>query len=155
MRSSVLPPSSFSGRLPGRVIIADDSGLAVDALGGAPGVRSKRWSGTTGESSVVDAANNARLLGELHGIADRSARFVCAAAWSNGEMEFVACGEVAGRIVEAARGTHGFGYDPHFFVTELGMTMAEATVEMKQSVSHRGRAFARLLETLRGNGVLA
>ncbi len=144
----------FAGRLPGRVIVADDSGLAVDALGGAPGVRSKRWSGAVGGTPVVDAANNAKLVALLRGEADRRARFVCAAAWTDGRTEVVVRGEVPGRIEDVARGAHGFGYDPHFHVDELGMTMAEATVAEKEVVSHRGRAFMRLLSVLRGDGVL-
>jgi XTP/dITP diphosphohydrolase len=143
----------FALRLPGRVIVADDSGLAVRALGGEPGVRSKRWSGRADLSGVaLDAANNALLVERMRGRMDRSASFVCAAAWSDGERECVVRGEVAGRIVEPARGSHGFGYDPHVFVDELGKTLAEATLEEKEGVSHRGRAFARLLELLGTGG---
>jgi XTP/dITP diphosphohydrolase len=143
----------FALRLPGRVIVADDSGLAVRALGGEPGVRSKRWSGRADLSGVaLDAANNALLVERMRGQVDRSARFVCAAAWSDGGRECVVRGEVAGRIVEAARGSHGFGYDPHVFVDELGKTLAEATLEEKEGVSHRGRAFARLLELVGTGG---
>ena len=142
----------FAAQLPGRVIVADDSGLAVDALGGAPGVRSKRWSGAQGATSAVDSANNARLMDAVRGEGNREARFVCAAARTDGEREVVVRGEVPGRIVDEARGEHGFGYDPHFFVDELGMTMAEATVAEKERVSHRGRAFARLLDAVRAGG---
>lgn len=139
----------FGARLPGRTVVADDSGLWVDALGGEPGVRSKRWSGIVGDTRTVDTANNALLVERLQGIADRRARFVCAAAWFNGEMELVAEGEVRGRIVDAGRGDHGFGYDPHVFIDALGMTMAEATLAEKERVSHRGLAFAALLELVR------
>jgi XTP/dITP diphosphohydrolase len=145
----------FSSRLPGRIVVADDSGLAVDALGGEPGVRSKRWSGRTDLHGVeLDASNNALLLARLGDAPDRAARFVCAAAWSDGATEFVARGEVAGHIVTDGRGAHGFGYDPHVFIDELGMTLAEATVAEKERVSHRGRAFVRLLEALRAHGIV-
>lgn len=138
----------FAARVNGLPVVADDSGLEVDALGGEPGVRSKRWSGRSDLSgAALDAANNALLVERLRGVRDRRARFVCAAAWRDGSRELVARGEVPGRIVEAgeARGAHGFGYDAYFHADELGMTLAEATVAEKQSVSHRGRAFAELL----------
>jgi XTP/dITP diphosphohydrolase len=145
----------FSGRLPGRIVVADDSGLAVVALRGEPGVRSKRWSGRTDlRGAALDASNNALLLARLQGTRERAARFICAAAWCDGTSDLVARGEVAGRIVDEPRGTHGFGYDPHMFIDELGMTLAEATVAEKEAVSHRGRAFVRLLDALRARGAL-
>ena len=142
----------FAERVGGLPVIADDSGLEVDALGGAPGVRSKRWSGRTELSgAALDAANNVLLVERLRGVRDRRARFVCVAAWRAGKQEIAARGEVMGSIVEAqeARGAHGFGYDPLFRADELAMTLGEATVAQKQLVSHRGRAFASLLTTLR------
>jgi XTP/dITP diphosphohydrolase len=143
----------FSALLPGRVVVADDSGLAVDGLGGEPGVRSKRWSGRTDLSGAkLDASNNARLVERMRGVADRRARFVCAAAWCDGRTEVVVRGEVPGHIVDEPRGSHGFGYDPHVYVDELGMTMAEATVEEKERVSHRARAFTALLDSLAARG---
>jgi XTP/dITP diphosphohydrolase len=144
----------FASRLPGRVVVADDSGLAVDALDGAPGVRSKRWSGRSDlKGKALDASNNALLLSRLSGVHDRTARFVCAAAWCDGTDELVMRGEVLGRIVEVPQGEHGFGYDPHVFIDDLGRTMAEATVAEKEIVSHRGRAFTRLLVALRERGL--
>ena len=144
----------FSARVPGRAVVADDSGLAVGALDGEPGVRSKRWSGRGDlATAALDRANNALLMARLRGVEDRRASFVCAAAWSDGLSELVVRGEVAGRIVDEPRGAHGFGYDPHFFIGELGMTLAEATIAEKEAVSHRGRAFARLLDALRARGV--
>ena len=141
----------FSSRLPGRVLIGDDSGLVVDALGGAPGVRSKRWSGRTDlVGQALDAANNRRLLSALEHDGERRARFVCAAAWSDGHSEVVTRGEVEGWILESPRGTQGFGYDPLVFVHDLGKTMAEATIAEKELASHRGRAFRRLIELLLG-----
>jgi XTP/dITP diphosphohydrolase len=145
----------FFGRCGGLDVVADDSGLVVDALDGEPGVRSKRWSGRadlTGRS--LDVANNERLAMRMRGVADRRARFVCAAAWRGSAGEVVVHGEVAGRIVEEASGTRGFGYDPHFLADELGMTLGEATTEQKRGVSHRGRAFDALLETLRERGLI-
>jgi XTP/dITP diphosphohydrolase len=141
----------FAERVSGLPVVADDSGLEVAALGAAPGVRSKRWSGRTDLSgAALDAANNALLVERLRGVRDRRARFVCAAAWCDGTRELVVRGEVPGAIVEPAeaRGTHGFGYDPLFRSDELGMTLAEATVTQKQAVSHRGRAFTELLVRL-------
>lgn len=145
----------FQERLPGRTIVADDSGLSVDALDGVPGVRSKRWNGRADlHGSELDAANNAKLAAAVRGIENRQARFVCAAAFSDGADEIVVRGEVLGEIVDDARGEHGFGYDPHFFVSEIGMTLAQATVAEKARVSHRGRAFARLCAELRARGVM-
>ena len=143
----------FHRRCGGRSVVADDSGLVVDALGGEPGVRSKRWSGRTDlEGSALDRANNELLLGRLRGEGNRRARFVCAAAWCSPRGELVTSGEVTGRIIDGASGTHGFGYDPHFFADELGMTLAEATTEEKRRVSHRGRAFDALVRRIRELG---
>lgn len=143
----------FSALLPGRVVVADDSGLAVDALAGAPGVHSKRWCGRTDlEGRELDAANNALLAERLREAEDRTARFVCVAVWTDGSREHSARGEVPGRIVDVGSGAHGFGYDPYFHVDELGMTLADATVAEKQEVSHRGRAFAALLRAVERTG---
>lgn len=136
------------------VVLADDSGLAVDALGGAPGVRSKRWSGVTGGTAAAqDAANIRHLLQALETVgatstAARGARFVCAAAavWSGGEV--VTEGEVRGRILQAPVGSEGFGYDPVFWSEELGLAFGEASRSAKGMVSHRGRAFRSLLDRL-------
>ena len=145
----------FFERCGGLDVFADDSGLAVDALGGEPGVRSKRWSERADLSGQqLDEENNARLMQRMRRVTERRARFVCAAAWRGKDGEAVARGEVVGRITERSSGTHGFGYDPHFFADELGMTLADATTEQKRSVSHRGRAFDALLEALRERGVL-
>lgn len=135
-----------SGGLP---TIADDSGLVVDALGGAPGVRSRRWAGASGPESDVTAANNAKLLLSLAGDVSRGARFVCAVAYVTGAETAVVRGEAAGRIATALRGTHGFGYDPLFECADLGWrTFAEASAEEKARVSHRGRALAQLYQRL-------
>jgi XTP/dITP diphosphohydrolase len=128
--------------------IADDSGLAVDALGGRPGVHSKRFSGATGPTRDVERANNEKLQRELDGAADRRARFVCAAAYVDAERELVVRGETLGVISAEPRGTEGFGYDPYFLSSDLGRTFAEATVQEKEGVSHRGRAFRALVAAL-------
>jgi XTP/dITP diphosphohydrolase len=146
----------FFDRCGGLDVVADDSGLVVEALGGEPGVRSKRWSERTDlDGARLDLANNERLVARMTGVADRRARFVCVAAWRGTSGEFVALGEVSGRIETKASGGHGFGYDPYFYVDELGMTLADATIEQKRRVSHRGRAFDALIARLRERGLLA
>ncbi|MDQ8165099.1 MAG: non-canonical purine NTP pyrophosphatase [Gemmatimonadota bacterium] len=145
----------FASLLPGLAVLADDSGLAVDALHGAPGVRSKRWSasGLTGQAN--DDANNAKLLAALADPAlARTARYVCVAAivWTADEwaedapQELHARGETVGRIAYAPRGVNGFGYDPYFESDELAMTFGEATTAAKERISHRGRAVRAALD---------
>ena len=129
---------------------ADDSGLEVHALDGNPGVRSKRWSGRddlTGRD--LDEANNAELVRALRAAPDRRGRYVCVAALASNNGELVRRGEVEGEILEQARGRGGFGYDPLFLATELGMTFGEASLADKERVSHRGRAFRALLRAMR------
>lgn len=128
---------------------ADDSGLEVTALGGEPGVRSKRWSGRddlTGRG--LDEANNAELLRALRSVTDRRGRYVCVAALASNEREIARRGEVEGEILEQPRGRRGFGYDPLFLSRELGMTFGEASLADKERVSHRGRAFRELLRAM-------
>ena len=132
--------------------LADDSGLEVDALGGAPGVYSARYAGAHGD----DGANNAKLVAALAAVpaARRTAQFRCALAVADpagllGADVITADGTVAGVILEAPRGAGGFGYDPLFLCPELGQTFAEAGVDAKSAVSHRGRALAALLPGLR------
>lgn len=129
---------------------ADDSGLEVDALGGDPGVRSKRWSARADLSGQeLDDANNAKVLEALRAVDDRRARYVCVAAFASSEGELVRRGEVRGEILRAPRGRGGFGYDPLFLAEELGVTFGEASLLDKERVSHRGRAFHALLEAMR------
>jgi XTP/dITP diphosphohydrolase len=121
--------------------LADDSGLEVDALGGAPGVYSARYAG----EPHSDAANNAKLLAALTGVANRTARFRAVLALADvtgplGTEVITADGTCEGTILTAPRGTGGFGYDPLFFAPELGMTFAEAGVGSKSELSHRARA---------------
>lgn len=129
--------------------VADDSGLEVLALGGAPGIQSKRWSTREDLSGVsLDLANNETLCRSVVGLADRRARYVCVAAFRDRERELAVRGVTEGVIVDDARGTHGFGYDPYFLSVELGMTFGEASSAEKELVSHRGRAFRALIERL-------
>ena len=147
---NALAKARYFASLSGRAVVADDSGLEVRALGGAPGVRSKRWSGRrdlTGEA--LDAENNALLRRSLGAATDRAARYVCAAAFVDGGREIVRRGDVTGRIVDPPRGVGGFGYDPYFESDELARTFGEATVAEKERVSHRARAFRALLDELR------
>jgi XTP/dITP diphosphohydrolase len=142
----------FAARL-GRACVADDSGLEVVALRGAPGVRSRRWARdegvVDGAGASEDEANNALLIDRLGGVTDRRARFVCAAAYCGGGRELSATGVVDGTVTLVARGGGGFGYDPFFHVGALGKTLAEATLDEKEAVSHRGAAFRALLAQLR------
>ena len=130
--------------LTGLPALADDSGLMVDALGGAPGVYSARYAGEEHD----DKKNNALLLKNLEG-KPRDAKFcsVIALCYPDGR-ELTAEGSVRGVILEEERGTGGFGYDPLFFSPELGKTFAEATPEQKNSISHRSRALRAMLELL-------
>jgi XTP/dITP diphosphohydrolase len=133
----------------GRPTVADDSGLAVAALDGRPGVLSKRWSGRADLSGqALDDENNRLLVRSLQNAQDRRASYVCAAAYVDDEREFVCRGEAHGRILEAPRGDGGFGYDPYFFSTELGRTFGEVGGAEKARVSHRGRAFRALVDRL-------
>jgi XTP/dITP diphosphohydrolase len=139
-------------RLSGLPTVADDSGLEVFALGGAPGVRSRRWAGVTGSGPEVDAANNAELLRRLLGApeARRRARYRCVLVYlpHPGAVPRVFEGACAGLVLGAPRGEGGFGYDPLFLSDELGRTFGEATAEEKDAVSHRGRALRALAEAL-------
>jgi len=139
----------FAGLARGLPVLADDSGLSVRGLAGAPGVHSKRWSGRPElVGRALDQANNETLLRALSGLADDRASYVCAAAWVGDGHELVRTGEVHGRVVASGRGAEGFGYDPHFWSEELGQTFGESTREAKARVSHRARAVRALLEAL-------
>ena len=139
---NALQKARFVFERTGLPTVADDSGLAVDALGGAPGVYSKRFSGAT---ENLHEANNALLLEKLAGRVDRGAGFVCVIALVTEDGESLARGEVRGTIAEALRGEGGFGYDPLFLPDEHpGRSMAELSAEEKNAISHRGRAFREL-----------
>lgn len=126
------------------ITIADDSGLCVDALDGAPGVYSARYVGEHGN----DLDNNKKLVRELQGIENRKARFVCVITLAKPTGETYSFrGEVEGDIIDVPQGTEGFGYDPHFFMKEYGKTLAEIP-EIKNRISHRARALEKLKENL-------
>jgi XTP/dITP diphosphohydrolase len=132
----------------GLVTLADDSGLEVDALGGEPGIYSARYAG----EGATDAERVAHLLHKLEGVpwARRTARFVCVIGIGTPDGDVTFCrGECAGFIVQQPRGEKGFGYDPAFFLPELGCTMAELPADVKNRVSHRGRAAAEARKLLR------
>lgn len=148
--SNALQKARFIAKLTGTPVLADDSGLEVDALGGAPGVHSKRFS-----PEATHEANNALLLHRLAGRSDRTARFRCVLALVHEAFETSIAGACEGTIAEALRGHQGFGYDPLFLPNDLpGRTMAEATMVEKNAISHRGRAFRQLPALLAQAGLL-
>jgi XTP/dITP diphosphohydrolase len=133
----------------GLAALADDSGIEVDALGGAPGVHSARFAG----ADASDADNNAKLVAALAGVegAARSARYRCVLVLvehASDSSPLVAQASWEGLILDSPRGTGGFGYDPYFWVPELGLSAAQLTSEQKNAVSHRGRALAQLRTVL-------
>jgi XTP/dITP diphosphohydrolase len=131
--------------------VADDSGLAVDALGGKPGVHSARWAEMHNHGHG-DANNNSLLLKQLENVPDtgRTARFICCVALSDpsGKILLTASGWVEGRILHSPRGDGGFGYDPLFLIDSLGRTTAELPADEKNAISHRGKAMRRLAELM-------
>jgi len=129
----------------GCVALADDSGLCVDALDGAPGVHSARFCGKHGD----DDANNRLLIEKLKGVENRSAHYVCAMSlcYPDGK-EIHALGELHGEIVDVARGEGGFGYDPYFYLPQYQKTAAEITAEEKNQISHRAIALQKILKQL-------
>ena len=166
---------SYSLAVPGEVVLADDSGLEIDALGGAPGVRSARYAADdlrnddlrnddpqngdlqnndprAAKFNTDDEANNARVLRELKGVPaeKRTARFVCVLAVArNGKTLHTFRGAAEGVILDAPRGEHGFGYDPLFYFPQIGKTFAELSAAEKAHYSHRGAAFRAFLSWYR------
>lgn len=147
----------YSSFAPDHIVIADDSGLEVDALHGEPGVRSARFAEDAGfvteQTADVDERNNLYLLQRLADVggATKTARYRCViAAARDGKTFTTAEGSVEGEILLEPRGNGGFGYDPLFYLPALGKTMAEIDLVQKQSLSHRGKAFVALLKKLRG-----
>lgn len=126
-------------------VFADDSGLAVDALGGEPGVHSARYSGP----GATDASNNALVLERMRGRQDRAARFVCVIALARrGHLLGTFHGVVEGELLDEERGSGGFGYDPMFYYPPFACTLAEADAAAKMQVSHRGQALEKMLRFL-------
>jgi XTP/dITP diphosphohydrolase len=142
----------YSRYAPGELVLADDSGLEVDALGGAPGVHSARYAAEAphaAEANTDDDENNARVLRELKGVPPerRTGRFVCVmAAARDGRTVSTFRGAAEGVILDGLRGAGGFGYDPMFFFPAVGKTFAELSAEEKSKYSHRGAAFRQVLE---------
>jgi len=142
--NAILKAEHYGAHAPG-LLFADDSGLEVDALGGAPGVYSARFAGT----DATDEANNRLLLERLRGVRDRTARFVCAIAMVEGACVLQTFrGVVEGHILEEPRGPHGFGYDPLFFYPPFGCSFGEAEPARKLTVSHRGAALRAMFRYL-------
>ena len=155
--NAVKKAEGYSLHAPGEIVLADDSGLEVDALNGEPGVHSARYAAPDlynkrpyeADANTDDEANNARLLRELEGITTvkRTARFVCVLAVArNGRMLGTFSGTAEGLILDAPRGKQGFGYDPLFYFPKLDKTFAELSAEEKSHYSHRGAAFRQFLE---------
>jgi len=140
--------AEYYGSFTDGYLFADDSGLEVDALGGAPGVHSARYAGP----EATDADNNRLLLQRLNGVADRGARFVCVIALvREGQLVRTFRGAVEGRILDSPRGSGGFGYDPLFYYEAFGCTFGEAPIGDKMLVSHRAQALEEMFTFLRGN----
>ena len=144
----------YSRFAPGEIVLAEDSGLAVDALNGAPGVYSARYaavlqSGTASHENSDDAANNLALVTQLKRLPDKNftGKYVCVIALArDGQTMATFTGEAHGELLTSPRGTQGFGYDPFFYFPALGKTFAELPLEQKREHSHRGKAFRRLLD---------
>lgn len=152
---NALAKARYFKKRSGLPTLADDSGLEVDALGGAPGVRTKRFAPDRGlEGQARDDENNRFLLEQLQGVpeAARTARYVCVAVLSDSSGDRAFRGEAPGRILGEYRGTGGFGYDPLFFDPELGSTFAEIPGDRKNARSHRGKAFRALASYLSSRG---
>ena len=145
---NALAKARHASALAGLPALADDSGVCVRALGGAPGVQSARYAG----EPRSDRRNNAKLIADLQGVADRRAHYVCVLVLVRHAADpepLIAEGAWHGRIIDVPRGAGGFGYDPHFLDEATGQTGAELPLEQKNRLSHRGKAMAALLERLR------
>lgn len=149
--NAIKKANEYSLAVPGEIVLADDSGLEVDALGGAPGVHSARYAADEphrAEANTDDELNNARILRELKGLPPekRSARFVCViAAARAGQTLATFRGVAEGQLLDEPRGNGGFGYDPLFYFPAIGRTFAELSAEEKSNYSHRGAAFRQFL----------
>lgn len=148
---NALAKARHAARLSGLPALADDSGICVHALGGAPGVYSARYAQASPEAPKSDAANNAKLLADLAPHANRRAHYVCVLVFvrsADDPQPLIAEGEWHGELLTSPRGNGGFGYDPLFLVPETGQTVAELPAELKNRLSHRGQAMARLAARL-------
>ncbi|MFZ6755948.1 RdgB/HAM1 family non-canonical purine NTP pyrophosphatase [Undibacterium sp. Ji50W] len=145
---NALTKARHASRLTGLPALADDSGICVNALNGAPGVISARYAG----EPKSDLRNNQKLIADLAGIGDKSAYYYCVLVFVRSEFDpqpVIADGVWAGELIADARGENGFGYDPHFFLPSLNKTVAELSAEQKNQLSHRGQALRALVEKLR------
>ena len=151
---NALAKARHASNASGLPALADDSGLCVDGLSGAPGVRSARYADDRGlyaDRRAQDEHNNTKLVAALAGYIDRSAHYVCALVLVRSAADpepIVAMGSWLGEIIVSPRGANGFGYDPYFWLPELGMTAAELDLETKNRISHRGLALRRLSDEL-------
>ena len=146
---NALAKARHVGRLSGLPALADDSGICVTALNGAPGVQSARYAG---DNPRLDARNNAKLLQDMQGVADRRAHYYCVLVLlhhADDPQPLIAEGEWHGEIAYQERGDGGFGYDPLFWLPEFGKTSAQLEREQKHAISHRGKALRVLLEKLK------
>ena len=153
---NALAKARFASRATGLPALADDSGLCVAVLGGAPGVRSAHFAGREGSREERDARNNAKLLADLAGSADRAASYYCVLVLLRGPDDpapIVVDGTWNGQILHGPRGSNGFGYDPYFETDQRGLTAAELPPEDKNRLSHRGKALARLKARLNAAGL--
>jgi XTP/dITP diphosphohydrolase len=149
--NALLKAQAVAARHPGAWVLADDSGLAVDALGGAPGVFSARYAGRDGDNE----ANNALLMENLRGVGNRAAHYACAIALVTPEGEArLFEGRCDGRIALAPSGTGGFGYDPLFVPDGADRTFANFTPEEKNAISHRGKALEKMRQWMKGHASL-
>jgi XTP/dITP diphosphohydrolase len=145
---NALEKARHAARLTGMPALADDSGICINALGGAPGVLSARYAG----EPKSDARNNQKLIADLDAHADKSGYYYCVLVFvrhANDPQPVIAEGRWDGQLVAEARGQGGFGYDPYFLLPELGLTVAELSAEQKNNLSHRGQALRMLIEKLR------
>lgn len=145
---NALAKARHAARLTGLPALADDSGVCVNALGGAPGVYSARFAG----EPKSDARNNEKMIAELAGQADKSAYYYCVLVYvrhADDPQPVIADGIWRGEMIDTARGSNGFGYDPYFLLPSLGKTAAELSSDEKNAISHRGQALRALVEKLR------
>ncbi|MBK6401097.1 MAG: RdgB/HAM1 family non-canonical purine NTP pyrophosphatase [Rhodocyclaceae bacterium] len=148
---NAIAKARHAAKLTGLPALADDSGICVEALGGAPGVYSARFAALGSNEPKSDARNNEKLIADLKDKRDRRAHYYCILVFvrhADDPQPIIAEGEWHGEIIDTPRGANGFGYDPYFWLPEFGCTAAELASEKKNAISHRGIALARLMERL-------
>ncbi len=153
---NALAKARHASQLTNLPALADDSGICISALGGAPGVYSARFA-CEGNEPKSDLRNNAKMIAQLAGVTDRRAHYVAVLVLlrcADDPQPIIAQGEWHGEIVDTPRGDSGFGYDPHFYLPELKMTAAELAPAAKNRISHRGKALAQLIAMLRQDAAI-